>query len=42
MRTTSWLAFLTAFMLTLAAVRYSLPEREEVEVDIPGYVRGSK
>ena len=39
MRTTSWLAFLTAFMLTLAAVRYSLPEREEVEV--PSYVRGS-
>ena len=39
MRTTNWLAFLAAFMLTLAALLYALPDREEVEV--PSYVRGS-
>lgn len=40
MKLTSLLSFLISFALTLAALLYAPPEREEV--DIHSYVRGSK
>lgn len=40
MKITSILAFIASFLLTLAALLYALPDREEV--DIPSYVPGSK